>query len=367
MRLAAALILLVGGSGVSAGDVIPPISGRFYRAVVADQWIVWAEPRQGALSSIYAYNIDTDQTTSVVADDPSTPDVIEATAVIRGDRPWHPQIAVSDGVVVYSDRRNWSTTRISQLVVHRLDTGVETIIPSIGATRDNQYASIDGDRLVWQYGGWGVLGNQIDGGTLQYLGGGLYPDVTGDVAVWKTGETGAQIRYYNLATRQSGLAFDATDMQTPRQPVIDGDIIAWSMRDLTSGQNIVSIMAYDMSTGQLITAKDDIGSFEHRANVAISNRIIVWEDWRHNPARNTDRIDLDVYGYDVATGREVPIATGPGNQHEPWIDGDIVVWSDDSTGTKQIGWTRLSEMPEPGSIMLMLGAAGAMAMRRKKQ
>jgi hypothetical protein len=51
-----------------------------------------------------------------------------------------------------------------------------------------------------------------------------------------------------------------------------------------------------------------------------------------------------------------PIATGPGNQHEPWIAGDMVVWIDDATGQRMIGWTTL--LPEPSGALIFLGAAG---------
>jgi len=62
---------------------------------------------------------------------------------------------------------------------------------------------------------------------------------------------------------------------------------------------------------------------------AISGDTVVWSDARHavatdtTPARGTD-----IYGADLLTGRAFPICTASGDQVDPRIDQDLVVWTD---------------------------------------
>ena len=56
----------------------------------------------------------------------------------------------------------------------------------------------------------------------------------------------------------------------------------------------------------------------------ISGDIVVWEDHRSGQA--------EIYGHDLATGQEFPIATGGLAKHSPQIDGSLVIWEEHRTG-----------------------------------
>ncbi len=57
--------------------------------------------------------------------------------------------------------------------------------------------------------------------------------------------------------------------------------------------------------------------------------------------------------YDLLTGVSFPVAAGPGVQHEPWIEGDRVIWINEAGGSRQIEWTTI---PEPASFALLLAS-----------
>ena len=63
-------------------------------------------------------------------------------------------------------------------------------------------------------------------------------------------------------------------------------------------------------------------------NPALSSRIVAWEDHRNST--------WDIYGYDLSTGEELEIITGPGNQTTPSVYESMVVWTDDRKGNEDI-------------------------------
>jgi beta propeller repeat protein len=64
----------------------------------------------------------------------------------------------------------------------------------------------------------------------------------------------------------------------------------------------------------------------------ISGDVVVWTDYRREPNRQRKEAEpskySDIYGYNIQTGREFPVCTAPGEQTRPRIDGNIVVWAD---------------------------------------
>lgn len=334
-------------------------SGWLHHAVVSGDWVAWSEPYgQSALASIYAHNLATGQTKPVVVASPDLPEFSGGTANIWGWAWWHPQIAISGSTVVFADRRNYKSGNSLQLRTHNLETGVETIVSPTWLSQPG-FPAIDGDRIVYQrdsgpaYLGW------VGTSTASYIGGSSFPlpDISGDLVVWKTGNSaGSRIEYLDLSSGQRRVIFSANAWQDPRNPMIDGQIVVWSMRDLTEGgDNIVRVMAYDIETGQLITVCEHTGSPEHRSMVSVSGDIVVWEDWRSG--------NRDIYGYDLSSGQEFAIATGRADQRGPSIDGDLVVWSQ---GYSSIGWARLTRTPEP-AMATMLIAAFPVLMRRGRR
>jgi hypothetical protein len=371
LRFKAALVVSVlATASASAGpeQFVAGNGGSIFRPVVSGEWVAWIEANTFGL---YAHNIATGERRTIVEPtfDPAL-NAVYGTVALYNFAPWHPQVGINGTTVVWSDRRHGPGGSGFRIYAYDLDTGIETFVgPPGGRTSQNHiYPSISGDRVVWQGLQSRVMLGQIGGSapTQLAIAGGPLPEISGDTLVWSSGSTGAWIYHRDLSTNQTRVIFQASSLQNPRQHVTDGRYVAWSMRDMTSGQRLVSIMAYDLLTGELITVLEHTGSLEHRSNVAISNGIVVWEDWRNN-THEVERYELDVWGYNLRTRTAFPIAADPGNQHEPWIDGDVVVWVDESSGQRMIGWTRLNlePVPEPAGGLILLGAAAAMVYKRR--
>jgi uncharacterized protein YlzI (FlbEa/FlbD family) len=88
----------------------------------------------------------------------------------------------------------------------------------------------------------------------------------------------------------------------------------------------MSIVAVNLSTGErqrLVTHKSRM------LMVAFSGRYLVWYD---------ERSGEHIWGYDMFTGTEFPVATNDGHQGFPGVDGDYAVWTDEATwSSSEIG------------------------------
>lgn len=92
------------------------------------------------------------------------------------------------------------------------------------------------------------------------------------------------------------------------------------------------IYLYDINTGKekLITTAPGI-----HTNPSIKDNKIVWEDGRNFMGNiilrwggNIPENNTDIYMYDIPTGRETPIATGPLQECNPDVSGNYIVWED---------------------------------------
>lgn len=57
---------------------------------------------------------------------------------------------------------------------------------------------------------------------------------------------------------------------------------------------------------------------------AVSGNLVVWQDYRNG--------NWDVYGYDLAAQKELPVCVAAGDQTRPDISGDVVVWEHTRNG-----------------------------------
>jgi beta propeller repeat protein len=96
-----------------------------------------------------------------------------------------------------------------------------------------------------------------------------------------------------------------------------------------------SLCLYDINTGKekLITSAL-AGAFQ------IWDNKIVWEDERNNTCDaitrgggNIPENNKDIYLFDINTGKEMPIATGPYMESNPDVFGKYVVWEDRNNKT----------------------------------
>jgi beta propeller repeat protein len=111
---------------------------------------------------------------------------------------------------------------------------------------------------------------------------------------------------------------------TAGDPEISGDFIVWhDSGDASEGSDIY---LYNISRGTLSVICDEEGD---QKNPDISQNLVVWED-----NRNGDR---DIYLYDIDTGKTIPVCTRKGDQMNPRISGSYVTYTEKITeGTYRI-------------------------------
>lgn len=363
-------LMLTGSATAFEVRQVPTEGGVVHRAVIDGDWVAWGE--LGIVDdrgSLYLRQISTGTTTQIGID--PNPAYGPRTQ-LNAWAPWHPAIALHDGYLVWSDSRR---TAFQQATAHirsyELATGTERIISSIEPAdgSQHQFPAIDQGQVVWQtwdyQGGMAIMTAPADGsasweafeafGYSPWPIAGIGHSEGGDWVAWKDdSDRGVYARRAGDAV--ATVVQSPDPMLSPRAPVTNGRYVVWSVRDEGGPVNVSRIMGYDLMTDSGFVILGDIGSPEHKSNVAISDRYVVWEDWRENPTGVIDRIDLDVWAYDLQTGASFPVATGAGVQHEPWVEGDRVIWINEASGTRQIEWTTI---PEPaGVVMLLFGAAG---------
>lgn len=339
---------LVAGPAAATMNTVPTQGGVPYRAVMDGDWLVWSEA--GTLdtnASVYALNIG--------APGGVVRTVAAATANIfanwEGD--WSPQIDVDDGYAVWIDTRVTAGQPSRRVRSLDLNNPLSTDV-IIGPTSSSPWGSehyfpmLDAGTVVWQgHTIMDVLKSPVTSSNVQTAkalpaNAWPVPDISGDWIVWKDGSTGMAGGLWakNLVTSQEITVKSPSTLFDVRPPVIDGNLIAWCQRDRTGATGINQVATYNLTTGVTKIVVPNTFSVEHRSNIAISGHILVWEDWRENPANNI-RTNLDVYGMNLVSGEVFPIATGPGNQHLPWISGNRVVWFDDNGGNF-LRWTEIS-------------------------
>jgi beta propeller repeat protein len=64
---------------------------------------------------------------------------------------------------------------------------------------------------------------------------------------------------------------------------------------------------------------------------SISGDMVVWQDWRNQATSG-----LDIYGYDLTTGKEFPVVVKPGPDSAPRISGQWVVYLEPTTQGKDL-------------------------------
>ncbi|MHB8922818.1 MAG: TolB family protein, partial [Thermoleophilia bacterium] len=101
-------------------------------------------------------------------------------------------------------------------------------------------------------------------------------------------------------------------------PAADGDLVVWDELMTTP----VHGMGHQIHFTRLGDNSSHILSPTSWGQSApdVSGSRVVWQDTRAGAGQE------DIYMYDLATGRETPVTTAPGQQLRPRIDGDWVVW-----------------------------------------
>lgn len=139
------------------------------------------------------------------------------------------------------------------------------------------------------------------------------------------------IFYYNVTSgKETSLTSDGSAPDVQREnafPAVDGDRMVWSKRKPYGSTNDQDIMFMNLSTGMhrdICTIQGD------QTEPALSGQRIVWTDLRNEPGGG------DIYLYDMATGVETPVCVENGLQMRPKISSDSIVWMDYRDGTPAV-------------------------------
>lgn len=198
-----------------------------------------------------------------------------------------------------------------------------TPIPAIAlspSSNDQREPAIDGSKVVWsekieKY--WQIILFDAQNSSRYQLTSDafdhVHPSISGNVVIWLQGEPGNPNRLggINYATGQPlTLPVDQAS-----QPYLAGSSLVWL------GETNIETLATSVRFLDSETQKSETLFRSRGARwPAISGNVVVWEDWRNYNA--------DIYGYDLLTREEFPIAVASGNQEAPNISGQIVVWCD---------------------------------------
>ena len=99
---------------------------------------------------------------------------------------------------------------------------------------------------------------------------------------------------------------------------------------------MIAKVTYKVHLYDLVSRKEQTLPSENGEQIEpkINGNKVVWMDKRSG--------DFDVYMYDISGGKESAVATGPGDQSFPAVNGDIVAWSDNRTGESDIAYIDLA-------------------------
>jgi beta propeller repeat protein len=295
------------------------------------------------------------------------------------------QPRVSGSWVVWKDYRDLDRRVVdespnAELIGMDLDSRVEY---DVARTRDAGDPAISGSIVVWTAGGMrngteirGVdLGNGEVFAVTSSKGKQERPAIAGTLIVWQDNRDGNWDIYGRDLVRDGDFAItDQWDAQD--RPAVSGRTVVWQdWRDRAAGPDIYGVDIDSRQKYQLSQTRDawepaisgrwvvwvslvDPAVWAHhldegktrrltqavgaKSQPAISGEIVVWTD-----ERNGNR---DIYGHDLVTGTEFVVVKAPLEQSYPHIDGTRVVWAD-ARGPNRDVWAaqlsipRLAEAP----------------------
>jgi len=220
---------------------------------------------------------------------------------------------VDGGIVVWADQDAGS------LHYRTVQSGISAVVYDEGFSRDPDIA---GDLVVWT-----EFATDADGDVwMKDLGGGLPSEVAtsteldeirprtdGDVIAWLEG---TDLDGYHVAgtVLSTGVGFqlDSVPGEADSVDVADG-LVA-----LSAGGDVY---IYDVAADEI---SDPLNTGGPADAVAIDGDVVVWSDDRSG--------NRDIYGYDLGTASEFAVCTDPSGQYLPAVSGGLVVWEDDRNG-----------------------------------
>ena len=138
--------------------------------------------------------------------------------------------------------------------------------------------------------------------------------VDGQRVVWQDARFGATDIFLRDLTNNTPPLNLTQSNSWEVQPAIDGDLVVWK-----DGYAGVGIHGINLSSNAIFTVT---ANQRDSSRPQLSNGVVVWADNRAGVQ------DWNIYGYDIAHATELVISDAPGNQHDPQIDWPWVVWWD---------------------------------------
>lgn len=190
------------------------------------------------------------------------------------------------------------------------------------------------------------------------------PDIDGDKTVWVR-QRGYAGRYYEpvlytydlqtsiseYITRTGGGVNDTGASRFSRQhPTISGDRILYQQKENDSGQDWDIFEAIPETFGYAVVSEPG-----DQINPSLSGDLVVYQDNRTGHIDESGRWtgEWNIYMKDLASGIEQPVCTAPGDQKNPVIKGNMVVWQDNRDGDWDIYAAVLSPAAEDSGLMEM--------------
>ncbi len=210
---------------------------------------------------------------------------------------------------------------------------------------------IDGDIVVWsdnRNGALDIYGYKISTGeefaVSTAAGDQIFPQVSGDYVVWEDHRDGnADIYGYQISTKTEFKI--STALKNQLSPQIDGDYVVW--HDLRGSHS--DIYAYRISApaiGEFAIAQE-LGDEWYPK---ISGDYVVWQYYENGFS--------DIKAYYIPTGTTFDITNSlTSSQFSPEVDGNLVVWVDNSGSADNIRAARLLGAGKNGSDIVVTNAA----------
>ncbi|MHB8792042.1 MAG: hypothetical protein ACYC6O_01700 [Thermoleophilia bacterium] len=188
------------------------------------------------------------------------------------------------------------------------------------------------------------------------------PDIDGDKTVWVrlrgyAGRYYEPVLYtYDLETRLSeymsrlGGGVNATGASRfgRSHPTVSGKRVLYQQMENDAGQDWDICEAISETFGFMVV--DAPGD---QVNPSLSGDLVVYQDNRTGHPDETGQWtgEWDIYMKDLASGIEQPVCTAPGDQKNPVIKGNMVVWQDNRDGDWDVYAAVLSPAAEDASLL----------------
>ena len=284
--------------------------------------IFWQDYRNG-YPAYFMYNLTTNIETRVTS-----------------EAAWPYGLNISGNKAVWSDSRNGN----EGIYMADISDPLNIIETRLTTDASDGQPAISGNKVVWTRslnGGYALY--QADISDLSSFNNpiNLTPDVgplpsqydpaiSGDKVVWEDHRNNnGDIYLYNLTTKTETRI--TTSIAQAGHPAISGNRIVWP--DSRNGND--DIYMYDLTTGTETQITDNLSRQERPA---ISGDNIVWSDNRNAG----DTYHWDIYLYNVASKKTMPLLLAPYREHDAAIDGNIIAYCDHQSSPNKTGWAKFA-------------------------